>query len=236
MPPRPHRLRAFAASQSAMAAIEFALVVPILFTIMFGGLQVVAYINAARRVSLLTQSMSQMLSQVVPPANASIATVNATDLHFSYDSALVLFPYLMKDAKQQNIQWWQNIRINFSSIAFTKLLPICSDPTDQSLCYLANVVWTTTGLNASNFRPCIVPQLPADNTAAPTPATLPRSVYGPASIIVVDVVYTFRPTFGASFVPPIKIVRSAYVQPRYASLINFDTTNNDGIASKCLGY
>ena len=76
-------------------------------------------------------------------------------------------------------------------------------------------------------------QLPADNTAAPSRATLPRSVFGPGSLIAVDVVFTFRPSFGARFIPAMRIARSMYVQPRYASLVDLDTTGNDGIATKC---
>lgn len=234
------RLRRFAAAEGAMAAIEFALVLPVLVAILVAGSQVVLYVNASRKVGQVARSISQMISQATPPANSTTATVNATDLHFSYDSTLVIFPYVMTDAKRQNIAWGSDISINFASIAFTPLVTAtCSDPTDQSACYVANVVWTSSGTpqpGGTNYRPCIAPQLPASNTAAPNRTTLPRSVYGPASLIVIDVVFTFTPTFAAKFLPPLRIARTAYVQPRYASLISFDTTGNDGIASKCPGY
>ncbi len=128
-----------------------------------------------------------------------------------------------------------DISINYASIAFTKVTATCNDPTDQSACYTANVVWTSTGTAqpyGANYRPCSTPQLPADNTATPSRTALPRSVFGPATLIVIDVVFNFTPTLGSKFFPAIKIARSAYVQPRYASLINYDTTNNDGIATK----
>ena len=51
-----------------------------------------------------------------------------------------------------------------------------------------------------------------------------------------DSIIDFEPTFGSGFVPPIRIARSAYVLPRYASLVNFDTANNDGIATRCTGF
>jgi hypothetical protein len=60
---------------------------------------------------------------------------------------------------------------------------------------------------------------------------------GPSgSIIAVDVVFNFRPTFGARFIPAVRIARSMYVQPRYATLVNFDPAGNDGIAVKCPGF
>jgi hypothetical protein len=152
---------------------------------------------------------------------------------------MVIFPYVLGDAKRKNVPWYQNISINYASIVFTKISSTCNDPSNQSLCYVANVAWTSTGTaqpGGDNYRPCIVAQLPASNTAPPSRTTLPQSVFGPASLIVIDVVFTFTSTFAAKFVPPIKIVRTAYVQPRYASLVNYDTTNNDGIATKCTGY
>ena len=216
--------------------LEFSLVLPILLTLMLGGIQLVAYVNATRKVELVAQSISQMISQSVPPQGSTIATVNATDLHFSYDATLVLFPYLMKDSQRQGMLWWQDIMIKYASVSFTQKAANCTDSTDMSACYTANVVWTSTGTAGSNTRPCAVPLLPADNTAPPSVGTLPRSVFGPASLIVIDVAFTFTPTFGAKFFPAARIARSAYVQPRYATLVNYDTTNSDGIATKCPGY
>lgn len=231
--------RRFTAAEDATAAIEFALVLPVLLIILLAGSQVVLYVNASRKVGQVARSISQMISQAAPPSNSSIATVNASDLHFSYDSTLVIFPYVMTDAKRQGIAWFSDISINFASISFTNIASTCNDPTDQSACYVANVAWTSTGTSQPggvNYRPCVAPQLPVSNTAAPNRGTLPRSIFGPASLIVVDVVFTFTPMFASTLVPPIRIARTAYVQPRYASLVSFDTTANDGIATKCPGY
>lgn len=236
MPRLMKTLRRFGTDRKAVAAIEFAVVMPVLIVIMFGNYQIIAYTNASRRVDMIVRSISEMISQTVPPSNSSTALVSAQDLHFAYDSALVTFPYVMMDARSNGLSWWQDIIINFASIQFNTISNSCQGAADQSPCTVASVVWTSTGINATNFRPCSIPQLPADDASPPSPATLPRSIFGSNSIIVVDVVFNFKPTFGSSFIPPIKIARSAYIQPRYAALINFDTTTNDGIASKCPGY
>ncbi len=231
----------FRRAERGVAAIEFAVILPILLTLLLTGTQVVIFINASRKVGQVARSISQMISQAKPPPDNSttVAKVNALDLHFSFDAAMVIFPYLLNDAKRQNKAWWTDISINYASIAFTKVQGTCNDPADQSACYTANVVWTSTGTTqpyGDNYRPCTAAQLPADNTAAPSRTALPRSVFGPASLIVIDVVFNFTPTLGSKFFPAIKIARSAYVQPRYASLINYDTANSDGIATKCPGY
>ncbi|KQQ14719.1 pilus assembly protein TadE [Methylobacterium sp. Leaf123] len=233
----------FRAAEGAVAAIEFALILPTLLLILFAGTQVVAYIDATRKVELVAHSISQMISQSVPPDNSTVARVNATDLHFAYDATLVLFPYVMKDAKRQGRPWWQNISINYASIQFKAKNATCQSNLDTSVdlspCYDAKVVWTTTGTaqpGGNNYRPCDTPQLPSADDAASSRTTLPRSTYGPGSLVVIDVAFDFTPTFGSGFVSAVRIARSAYVQPRYASLVSFDTTNNDGIATKCTGY
>ncbi|MET7245743.1 TadE/TadG family type IV pilus assembly protein [Methylobacterium sp. EM32] len=233
------RIRRFRPADDGLAAIELALVLPMLLTLLLGGIQLVAYVNASRKVDLVVRSISQMISQKTPPTDNSTVNglVNQWDLHFSYDASLVLFPFLMSEAKRQGKQWWQVITINYASIQFKPTTATCADPTDQSACYSAGVVWTSTGTTqpASGplYRRCGAALIPADDNAAATPTTLPRSLYGPASVVVIDAVFTFTPTFGARYLPSFDIKRSAYVQPRYVPLIDFDTTGNDGIATKC---
>ncbi len=227
-------LRGFLTAQAGVAAIELAIVFPVLVVLMLFGLQAVTYVRAVRKVELLASSMSEMLSQAAPPAGSTTALVNTLDLHFAYDAGMVIFPYLMQDATRQNIAWWQDITIDFAGIQFAPTGASCPG-TDQSSCYKANVAWTSTGTVGNNARPCGTAQLPTDS-AAPSNTALPRAIFGPGSLIVVDVVFTFQPSFASRLMSPQRIARSVYLQPRYASVINYDTTNSDGIAIRCPGY
>ncbi len=228
------RRRGFVGSDGGVAAVEFAAVFPVLTVLMLFGLQVVTYVRAVRKVELLAASISEMISQATPPSGSTVATVNQLDIHFSFDAGLVVFPYLMQDAARQSLAWWQDITIDYAGIQFTQVSNGCSG-SNQSACYLASVVWTSTGTVGSNYRACGVPQLASTGTV-PSRTTLPQAVFGPGSLVVIDVVFTFHPSFGNAFLPAIRIARSVYVQPRYASLINYDTTNTDGIAIRCPGY
>ncbi|UMY18706.1 pilus assembly protein [Methylobacterium organophilum] len=236
--------RCFRFADSGIAATEFVLLLPTLLFILFCGAQLITYIDATRKVDLVAYSVSQMVSQLPPPINGSIAKVNSTDLRFSYDSTLVLFPYVMADARLRGVKWQDNISINFASIEFRPKDASCKSKiqgaADASACYEAKVVWTSSGSpqpsDGPNFRPCSTSQRAMDDKAPPNRAALPRSAFGPLSLVVIDVVFTFRPTFGARFLPAIRIARSAYVQPRYAALVSYDTTNSDGIAVTCPGY
>ena len=219
-----------------VSAIEFALVFPVLLILLLAGVQLVLYVNATRRVDMVANSISEMISQASPPSNSTIASVNAQDIHFAYDATLVLFPYLMKDAARQNIAWWQDITIDFASIQFQSNGLNCGTNPDQSSCFTANVGWTSTGTVGSNYRPCVVPQIPVDNTVGSTRYTLPRSLYGAGSVIAIDVAFIFTPTFGSRYLPALTIRRSVFVQPRYATYVRYDSTNSDGIATTCPGF
>lgn len=212
------------------------MVFPVLLVLLLGGGQVVLYIDATRKVQQIATSVSEMLSQAVPASSsATTATVNATDLNFSYDASLVIFPYVMGDAARRGIPWRSALTIGFAGISFIKLPGIsCNGVADQSTCYIATVNWTGTGASPASYRPCVLPQLPADDAAPFSRFSLPRSLYGPGSVIAVDVSFTFNPTFGSALVRPVTITRSAFVQPRYVTQIDFDTTSNDSIASKCV--
>ena len=226
--------KSFLRDTRAVSAIEFAVIFPALLVLMLGGIQLVIYINAVRKVELLASSISEMISQAAPPSTqTTTATVNQLDIHFGYDSTLVIFPYVMKDAARKNVPWWQNISISFASIQFTQNSNACDGQSDQSTCYSANVVWTSIGTNGSNYRPCLGSQQPTTSTT-PSRYTLPANVFGSGSIIVVDIFFDFTPTFGQNIFGTQRISRSVYVQPRYAALVDYDMTNNDGIATKCL--
>ncbi len=230
-----NRIGQFRSADDGVSAIEFAIVFPILLVLMLAGGQVVLYIDATRKVQQIATSASEMLSQAAPPTSGvTTASVNAIDLDFSYDASLVIFPFVMADAKRQNIAWRQDLSVNIASISFTKISSACDGQSDLSACYIASVDWTTTGTPGSKYRPCLVPQLPVDNSAPYNRFNLPRSLFGPGSVIAVDVSFTFSPTFGSSFVSPVTITRSAFVQPRYVTNVTFDSTNNDGIAKTCI--
>jgi Flp pilus assembly protein TadG len=177
------RIRRFRDAEDGLAAVELALIMPVILVIMLGGIQVVSYINAVRKVELVVRSISQIISQTQPPSGSTVAMVNAGDLHFSYDSALVLFPYLMSEGRRRGQAWWQVITINYASIKFTQTATTCTDASDLSACYRADVVWTSTGTTQPAtgvaYRPCGTPQIAASNTAPPSRTALPRSLFGP---------------------------------------------------------
>jgi hypothetical protein len=87
-------------------------------------------------------------------------------------------------------------------------------------------MWTT------GSRSCGLTLTAALNTAGYSASTLPTGVFGPGSIIVVDVSYTFTPTFGAAYMPSISIERSAFMAPRNVPYVESQATS---MAPPCAG-
>lgn len=240
----------FSAATRGTVAVEFAFALPVLMVLLMLGVQIVAYVNAVRKVELLATSISEMISQATSNQQCQPGTPGATttyvcsqDLHFSYDAGLVVFPYLMRDSARQNVAWWQDINIDYASIQFNNIQGTsCPATGDQSPCYTASVVWTSNGTTGTNYRACGASpgnaplQLPMNDTSPPNKLYLPRSTFGAGSIIVIDVVFTFHPVFAGNLLPTLTIARSVYVRPRYATLIDYSTSGNDGIATLCPGY
>ena len=143
---RGRRPKHIVADEAGTSAIEFALIFPVLALLMLAGLQVVLYINATRKTEGVANAIGQMISQAAPAtASSTTAAVNSLDLHFSFDSVLVVFPYLLRDAALKGVPWWADITINYASIQFTKTSASCAGAADQSACYAANVVWSGPG-------------------------------------------------------------------------------------------
>jgi hypothetical protein len=119
------------------------------------------------------------------------------------------FPDALNVANQQNVAWSSLLVVNMSSI---KMVPTPTGCT-TTCAYTPKVVWST------GWRTCGSTITAAADTAAPSATTLPTDIYGPNSQIVVDVSYTFYPTFGSSVLPAIPIERSTYMAPRNVPIV-----------------
>ncbi len=187
---------------------------------MFGGLDMTRYAIATGRISDVASTIGQMLS-----VNSS-GTVNYIDLQFYHDSAMIIYPQVLADAQQQNKSWSNDIAITMSSVTFTATPPGCT----SGCSYTPKVVWSS----GSNSRSCSskTPMTAAKyDTSAPSTTTLPPDVFGPTSLLVTDVVFTFRPTLARKFLDNLHlnftISRSFYISPRYVSSVGYQTIAGD---------
>lgn len=240
------RAKEFWRARQAIAATEFALILPLLIMVMLGSVETARAIIAVRKVTLVANTVVEMLSQ--NQANNpnetpnEPSTVTYIDLHFAMDSTMVIFPQILQDAAQKGISWKNDISISMASVVFTPNPSSCT----SNCIYNANVVWNS----GPNKQTCGVLLTPVADTATPSNTTLPADVFGPGSLIVVDIVYNYTPIFGSIFTAlfgsplfgTIPIARSAYVAPRNAlppatPYVGYDVVSgDDGIGAECPAY
>jgi len=220
-------LRGFARRQEAAGAVEFAFVSPILLLLLLMGFDTGRYVLATQRVQEVANSVAEMLSQT-PPASPPLrqgstdGVVQDSDLHYFSDSAMATYPEVLAVANNSGVYWWQLLTVQMSSIEFIATPNNCTN----NCTYTPKVVWS------NGARVCGLAITATADTSTYAPATLPTDVFGPGSIIAVDVFYTFKPTVGAAFMPSISIERSAYMAPRNVPIVESQATVQ---APQCAG-
>jgi Flp pilus assembly protein TadG len=70
--PRPPLGRDFAGDESAMAAVEFALILPLLVTLLFAGIDITEAVAARRKTIVATSTMSDLVAQSKEVTTADI--------------------------------------------------------------------------------------------------------------------------------------------------------------------
>ena len=214
---------AFARSRRGIAAVEFALILPLMVVLTLGSVEVARLIIFTRKIELVANTAVEMLTQ------NGTGKVNYIDLHFAQDSTMVIFPQILQDAANKKISWSNDIAISMASVQFSPSPATCT----SNCTYVANVVWN----GGPNPRPCGTSLTPVADSSTPTPTTLPTDLYGPGSVLVVDIVYTYTPLFIQNLFGSIKISRSAFLAPRYVPLVKYQViAGDDQIGSECPGF
>jgi hypothetical protein len=162
-------------------------------------------------------------------------------------SVVATFPNVLADAASKgNIPWQNDIQVIASQVEFgpeTISPATCVVPTNLATsatptspgCSIANVVWSAgfkatqaqyqTGWasTAGSTRQCGAGTLTEtkQTTASPGLTTMPKYLYAPGDIIVVDVFYTYRPMFTRWFTGSFTYERSAYIAPRFFTKLTY---------------
>ena len=220
-----HRICSFVRQRRAASTVEFAFLVPVVLLLLLMGFDTGRYVLATERIQEVANSVAEMLSQTnvaASPMNSGDGVVLDSDLHYYSDSAMVTYPDVLAVANNTGTFWWQLLKVQMTSVKFNATPAGCT----SSCTYKPTVMWTT------GARSCGINLTAATDTSLYSPSTLPTDVFGPGSIIVVDVSYTFTPTIGAAYMPAISIERSAFMPPRNVPYVESQATSK---APPCSG-
>ena len=172
-------LRRLVRDHRGVAAVEFAIILPLMLTLYLGGVELSQGLITTRRSTNVAEALSNLVAeQPVCSANcltdAGIADVFAA-------ATAIMSPYSTA-----------SLKMTVSSVVFY-------NPAG-STAFNAEPQWTITN-NGGTPRPCQILTSIANNSN-PSPTTIPAGIYpavgsATATAIVADVTYTYTPALGA---------------------------------------
>lgn len=165
-------LRRFRRDHRGASAIEFALILPLLFTLHIGAAEGLQAYVAQRNVAHIAATMADI--------TARNRTISAAELNDVFNASITMMHPLPHATLQQRI----------SSLSANGSGTVTTD-------------WTVNKTYTTGAAP-----------SAPAGYLLANE-----SVIVADVVYDYKPTFGLFLTGTIRMTKHAYVRPRLSTKI-----------------
>lgn len=204
---RPRFFSRFLRSTRGNAATEFAILVPVMLMMLLTGYELMSAIGASTRATYLATSLAEMLSQ-------STLTLSTADADRIIETAPVVDPDILRYAKRNNrSDIWKVADVTLSSVLFTPLVAGCT----VNCAYRGDLLFSYSQQGPT--RPC--GQVVPDSTPMPGSSTLPAEVFGPGSVVVVDVKVPYMPLVSDIFGADFSFQRTVYLRPRYVDRINY---------------
>lgn len=235
-------LGCFGRSVEGIAALEFALLAPLMIYTILVGFDLATALLISRRLSNAADVVAELVSQQTDssgnPTGSSLTTdpITNTLLLGDFFSVVTTFPDVLADAATKGDEPWQyDIEVIASEVEFgpeTGNGALCVVPSGANLlsarpptpnCTTANVVWSA-GFTArtsafTSTRACGLNTLTITKSTAavssPSLAAMPHYLYQPGDLIVVDIFYKFTPMFTKWIIGSYTFERAAYIVPRF---------------------
>lgn len=175
--------RILARDERGIAAVEFALILPLMLMIYLGLVQLSRGMRAAQKLDLVAHTLADLTAQQLTGGGATgQAGINETDINAVFSAATTIMAPLPTTA----------LKMTISEVSIT------GTPSAAPTAWTATTVWSVSR-NSGSRRPCQT--LTASNAAPVSLTTMPTSYVqvtdgvnpttGP--VIVADVIYDYSP-------------------------------------------
>lgn len=197
---KPHRLARFVRAREAVAAIEFALVAPLLLVLFAGAIELHNFLRVSRLLEAAADSVAGMV--------ANRRSIKDNDLFVDYKALAPLFPPAVA---QGGDRFDEQVSYRISHVAMKPTVAGCA----VDCTYTGELAWTwfprvtDTPLTCGSFGAGPI-------ATAPAGRTLPADFFGPASVVIVEFGFDYRPLFGASFMQPFRLSAKSFTAARFA--------------------
>lgn len=207
-----------------VAALEFALLAPVLIVI------AVSLTDVTNAVITWWQ-LSSAAGAIARIATTYAATENNTNSLSTTQAATAgtaLFGVIPKLISAPATQYG----VTLSSVVMTPTVAGCT----SNCTYVANTAWSAVVQGSSSKRPC--------GTLTPVPDSQPAAIgtlavdaFSPAPVLVVDVTYDFTPIFTNLFGAGLRFMESAYMAPRTGKDADWTRITGPNFSqAQCPGY
>ncbi|MBX9758335.1 MAG: pilus assembly protein [Beijerinckiaceae bacterium] len=200
------RARRFGRDKSAVAAVEFSIILPMLMALGLGGAELMRYLLIQKQVGKAAEGISIMMGAFDKP-------MTRADYEFMYDSTMVTVPFATSDSNRFGNSWREVMEVGMSSLTFDKVDPACASDCATK----PQVKWR------SGSRQCGEQAFGSASALNAVPSELQGSL---GSLVVADIRYTYQPWFGSNFLPPVVVMRSSFQQPRFIDFVDIQGEGN----------
>jgi Flp pilus assembly protein TadG len=233
--------RRFAGARSGIAAVEFALILPMLLALYFGVIVLAQGLEAGRKTQALSRTLADLASRQLPgqqTAGGCSATayksapcfLDADLLNILGVAPQVMFPFAGPTSMTVSEIIFDNVSATDAQCCVARVVWSVGAGANPSLRACGPLTQSANGVNGAGLMP-----------AALYPPTVANNANGPNQyLIVADVTYSFAPGFGfqnlawsqspnggSGYV----ITHTTYMAPRNGALTPVIWANGGGISS-----
>ena len=205
-----------------VAAVEFALIAPVMIMLAFGIYDLVA---ATATWWHLTQA-AQAIGQIATSTAANPNNTNTLTVAQAYTASTAVYPLV----PQLQLAQARNFGVVLTSVVFSPCASGCTTP------YHAAVAWSTQTVGSgATVRACGALAATTTDSGTQSAGTLPPDVFTSAPLLVVDVTFNYIPVFVQFITGPILMTRTAYFPLRTGGDSQWVSYRGTG-ATMCAGY